>query len=269
MSSIVLDLQAEAMDANTNIGSLLRKALAVATKLQLAEWIAWCKSELSGYAHGSEVPPYRILHGEMKMFNPYNGVWMQFVGLAPIKSTCSQPVAEVQDLAEGKGMIYQPVPPESYEEMRDIITPPKLILQKTSLLGILDAVRNTILEWTLELEADGVLGEDMKFSANEKSVVMKNETNYHIGTFSGVIGNVSGGSLQIGDYNQLADHLEKAKIPFKEREELKQLMGQIPKANAKDKPTLVARGLTWTARNAPALGALSHAIREWFQNTSS
>ena len=32
------------MDSDTNLGSLLRKSLAVATKLQLADWIAWCTS---------------------------------------------------------------------------------------------------------------------------------------------------------------------------------------------------------------------------------
>src|SRR2546421_10839276 len=133
MSSIVLELQAEAMDADTNLGSLLRKSLAVATKLQLAEWIAWCKCELNGYPSGANIPEYRNLYGEMKMFNPYNGIWMQFAGLGPVKTFCSHSVAEVQELANSDGMISQPVPLEAYKRMRDIITPPQLILQKTSM----------------------------------------------------------------------------------------------------------------------------------------
>ena len=60
MTSIVLELQAEAMDAGTDLGSLLRKSLAVATKLQLSEWIAWCRSELNGYEPGATVPKYRV-----------------------------------------------------------------------------------------------------------------------------------------------------------------------------------------------------------------
>lgn len=196
MSSIVLELQAETMDAETDLGSLLRKSLAVATKLQLSEWIAWCRSELNGYEAGATVPKYRVLQGEMKMFNPYNGVWMQFVGLGAISTSCCQSIAEIQDLTKGKdGMIYQSVPPEAYARMRDVITPPKLILQRNSLVGILDAVRNTILEWTLKLEGDGVLGEGMTFSQQEKKTVMKNETNYHIGTFTGVLGNLSDSNL--------------------------------------------------------------------------
>lgn len=265
MNSIVLELQAEAMDADTNLGSLLRKSLAVATKLQLAEWIAWCKCELNGYPNGANIPQYRHLYGEMKMFNPFNGIWMQFAGLGPVETYCSQPVAEVQELANSDGIISQPVPPDVYKRLRDVITPPRLILQKTSMVGILDAVRNTILEWTLKLEADGVLGEGMTFSQQEKRTVMKNETNYHIGNFSGVLGNVSGGNVQIGDYNQIEGQLKAAKIPRSEREELKELMGELPDATAAQKKNIIARGVAWTVRHGAALGALSDSIREWFQ----
>jgi hypothetical protein len=265
MSSIILELQAEAMDSDTNLGSLLRKSLAVATKLQLAEWIAWCKSELNGYSDGTNIPKYRVVQGELKMFNPYNGIWMQFVGADPVNSSCSQSIAEVQDLANSQGMICQAVPPEVYRQWSDIITPPKLILQKTSLIGILDSVRNTILDWTLKLEADGVLGEGMTFSQQEKKTVMKNETNYHIGTFSGVLGNVSGGNVQIGDYNQIEAQLKAAKVPNSERKELKELMDELPKASPDQKPNIVARGVAWTVRNAASIGALSDSIREWFQ----
>jgi hypothetical protein len=265
MSSIILELQAEAMDADTNLGSLLRKSLAVATKLQLNEWITWCKSELNGYPIGTTVPKYRMVQGEVMMFNPYNGVWMQFVGLRPVHSACYQSVAEVQDLTNSDGMIGQAVAPEQYARFTDIITPPKLILAKTSLVGILDAVRNTILDWTLRLEADGVMGEGMTFSQQEKKTVMKNETNYHIGNFNGVLGNVSGGNLQIGNYKQIDAELKAAKIPDSERKELKQLMEELPKASVEEKPNIVARGVAWTVRNAVALGSLSDSIREWFQ----
>lgn len=253
------------MDADTNLGGLLRKSLAVATKLHLAEWVAWCKSELNGYPGGANVPEYRNLYGEVKMFNPYNGIWMQFAGLGPVKTFCAQSVAEVQELANSDGMICQPVPPEACKGMTPIITPPQLILQKTSMVGILDAVRNTILEWTLKLEADGVLGEGMTFSQQEKKTVMKNETNYHIGTFSGVLGNVSGGNVQIGDYNEIEAQLKAAKVPNIERKELKELMDELPKASPDKKPNVVARGVAWTVRNAASLGALSDSIREWFQ----
>lgn len=265
MSAIVLELQAEAMDANTNLGNLLRKAFAVATKLQLTEWIHWCRCELNGYSNKDKVPEYRVLQGELKMFNPYNGIWMQFVGAGMVKTSCSQSIAEVQELASLDGMILQPLPPEGYARMSNVITPPVLILQKTSLIGILDSVRNTVLDWTLKLEADGVLGEEMTFSQQEKQTIMKNETNYHIGTFSGVLGNVSGGNVQIGDYNQIEAQLKAAKIPDSERKELKELMEDLPKASQDTRMNIVERGVAWVARNAGALGSLSDSLLTWFQ----
>lgn len=265
MSSIILELQAEAMDADTNLGNLLRKSLAIATKLKLTEWTAWCKSELDGYGDEAKIPEYRVLYGELKMFNPYNGIWMQFPRLGLIKTGCSRPVAELQELAKSTGIIGLPAPHEICKQIREIITPPQIIMQQTSMVCILDAVRNTILDWTLKLEADGVLGEGMTFSQQEKKTVMKNENNYHIGTFSGVLGNVSGGNVQIGDYNQIEAQLKSVQIPDVERKELKELMDELPKASADKKQNIVARGVAWTVRNATALGALSDSIREWFQ----
>src|SRR6478672_6596354 len=93
VNSIVFELQREAMDHRTELGDLLRKALVLATKLELANCAKWCKAELNGYPRGQSIPSYRVLSGELKMFNPYNGVWMEFAGAArTFKSACSQPI---------------------------------------------------------------------------------------------------------------------------------------------------------------------------------
>ena len=268
MGSIVLELQAEAMDGDTNIGSLLRKSLAVATKLQLSEWIEWCKLELNGYPSGNSVPDYRQFHGEMKVFNPYNGIWMEISGMGPCSCSSCESIAKVQEFASAEGMIFQPVPPSMVKRIfgEHPITPPKVIVQPTSFVGILDAVRNVILDWTLKLESDGVLGDGMTFTQEEKKTVMKNETNYHIANFSGILGNVSGGNVQIGDYNQIEKKLKELKIPAAEREGLKQLMEELPKATQAKRRSIVKRGVEWTVRNGSALGALSDSIRGWFES---
>jgi hypothetical protein len=132
----------------------------------------------------------------------------------------------------------------------------------------MDGVRNTILDWTLKLEADGVLGEGMTFSNDEKKAVMKSETNYHIGNFSGVLGNVSGGNIQIGDFNQIKAQLKAAGISEAECTELKGLMQELPSATEEKRRNIVSRGVEWTIRNANALGTLSTSIREWFEKSS-
>ena len=73
---IVLQLQAEALDENVDIETLLRKAYLVARKLQLRDFENWISLEQNGY---KETPPdYRIIGGELQAWNPYQG-WIPVV----------------------------------------------------------------------------------------------------------------------------------------------------------------------------------------------
>jgi hypothetical protein len=61
----------------------------------------------------------------------------------------------------------------------------------------LDAVRNLVLDWAIELERSGVVGEGITFSADEKKIAATNPVTLHIGAitnFTGVlgVGNTSG-----------------------------------------------------------------------------
>ena len=46
---------------------------------------------------------------------------------------------------------------------------PFLQIRKTAFARILDAVRNTILEWSLKMEADGIHGEGLTFTSGRKA----------------------------------------------------------------------------------------------------
>jgi len=163
-------------------------------------------------------------------------------------------------------MLVQSVPQEFVRKhFPEAITPPRLIVQQADFVAILDAVRNTVLDWTLKLESDGVLGEGMTFSSQEKKTVMKNVTNYNIGNFNGVLGNVSGSNVQIGNFNDIEEQLKKAKIPEPEREELRGLMEGLSEAKGKSKDGIIKRGLAWVIRNGQNLGSLSDGLRGWFE----
>jgi hypothetical protein len=41
-------------------------------------------------------------------------------------------------------------------------------VSRSSIVGMIAAVRNAVLDWTLKLEEDGILGEGLTFSAREK-----------------------------------------------------------------------------------------------------
>jgi hypothetical protein len=51
---------------------------------------------------------------------------------------------------------------------------PRLQFGKSAIHVILDAVRNTILEWSLKLELAGILGSEMSFSSDERTTASEN-----------------------------------------------------------------------------------------------
>jgi AbiTii len=59
MSSIVSQLQLEALERNVRVSDLLRKSLGVARKLKLSELQSSIEKELSGYRQTDEVTDYR------------------------------------------------------------------------------------------------------------------------------------------------------------------------------------------------------------------
>jgi hypothetical protein len=73
MTSLVEQLQTEAMNLSVPVANLLLKTKTLATKLDLPEVLEWANRELSGYAQTDDIPPYRIVQGEFKVWNPYHG----------------------------------------------------------------------------------------------------------------------------------------------------------------------------------------------------
>jgi hypothetical protein len=140
---------------------------------------------------------------------------------------------------------------------------PTLLLGKSTIRGILDAVRNEVLRWSLELERRGVLGEGMTFSPEEKTRAAA--VSYHIGTFSGVLGNVSSSQVQIGDYGAIHGRLKLAGVPQEARNELENILDELKSAPPEKRPGLARRGMEWLVKYGPAIGSLSETIRAWFE----
>ena len=232
MSSLVLELQTEAISPNTKVSDLLRKALVVASKLKIQEFEQWAKNELQGYETDS-IPSYRHVRGEIKAYNPYRG-WIPTVikdaKIAELmsQSPLGQSVGELEELISGKdkdGFLTIPYHPELQNKLRGVGgMVPELIIGRSQVFGILEAVRNIVLDWSLKLEKDGILGEGLTFSTDEQRIAAN--TNYTIQTFSGPVGAVAGRDINIqisfGEVlNKLADAVEAdQKIPLEEKRSL-------------------------------------------------
>jgi len=192
MESIVLDLQKEAYKSDTSITVLLRKAYVVARKLGVKEFEKWINDELYGY-HGdyNDIPKYRIVIGEVKGMNPYNGSWTPILieddELDEILRSrkLTDKISNIEALIDTEGsqltMKYNNALRRKLSELIGYETKFQFFFNKTQANSIIDSVRNIILKWTLKLEDEGIIGEDMTFSKDEKNKASSIITNNFFG----------------------------------------------------------------------------------------
>ncbi|WMI72114.1 hypothetical protein RBH88_03170 [Aminobacterium sp. MB27-C1] len=275
MKSLVLELQREAMNTNSLLSDILRKALVVATKLKIDDFKRWIESEMKGYAE-NQIPSYRKVKGSVKAWNPYNG-WIPViiedseVSELISKRDIGQPISELESLLTEKdkgGVLQVPLPHEwimklfSHSEQFQLGMVPTLIVDGSQLAGILDAVRNEILEWSLELENQGIIGDGMSFSSEEISKA--GSVTYNIQSFKGILGDVSSSNVQIGDYSSIHGALKEKGVPQEERNEIENILDELKCADPSKRKTLIQRGFSWIKRNAATIGTLSTTIQSWF-----
>lgn len=213
------------MTENCSVSELLRKALVVAKKLRVSDFGVWVDHELNGYPPGAELPEYRKLVGVVKAWNPYQG-WIPTVFAdARLAALCStrpngQSIGSLETLvAQNKGSeLIMPFPPEIEGRLISIMNVPvlpTLHIGSNQIEGILQAVRNTILSWTLDLEDKGIVGEDMSFTPEEQQAAKGLQT-VNIENFQGILGNVQHSTVtqnlnmevQKGDFDSLSAYLQ-------------------------------------------------------------
>lgn len=280
MKSLVLELQREAMNPDSRLSDVLRKAIVVATKLKIQDLRVWVELELKGYSNDEKIPSYRKVNGTLKAWNPYNGWIPVIVRHSEVSEMLSnrkiaQPISELESLVHHKdegGVLQVPLPhdwimkifADSKEFRLGMV--PTLIVDRSQLVGILDAVRNEILNWSLALEGQGILGDGMSFSIEE--VEKAKSTTYNIKSFKGILGNVASSTIQVGDYPSIHSALKEKGVSQKERNELENLLDEIKTAEPSRRQSLVKRGFEWIGRNASTIGTLSNTIKGWFDSFS-
>jgi hypothetical protein len=253
-SSIVIELQKLATDENESITKLLKQALIVATKLNLLDFQIWINKELDGYNNVKEVPKYRHVMGEIKAWNPYNRIWIPLIWRdfpkGGLERSITQPISEIEYIFKKqdnnkKNFLTIPFSSEQQAiliEHFDPPSPPVLIIPRSSMSKILDAVRNIILRWSLKLEAEGILGEKMSFTEDEKGKAQYNQK-IKIDNFYGIIGNVFEEtitqeiniSVKSNDLDSLLKYLKSKGINSEDLENLKEAIRKDPKPKQKDK----------------------------------
>lgn len=224
MASLVQELEQDAYNSSASLSNMLRKAKAVAVKLQLQQPMEWVEAELNGYTN-AEVPDYRVIAGRAKSRNPFHGWQPLMFGDADIeRMVCEFPirnsVREIEHLMEGEGepsIALNGKQVETLCEMAGMPTLPiSVFFPRGRFVSILDAVRNKVLDWSLQLQAAGINGEGMSFLPEEKAKVSGDKGHtYNIGSIGNFAGNLGGqvdGDVTATSTQNMGQELEKVAV---------------------------------------------------------
>jgi hypothetical protein len=213
--SIVIELQKDALNPDVPVTVLLRKAFLIAKKLKIVDLEEWIGKELNGYDPEDDHPNYRIVTGTPKAWNPLMRSWIPVRMSNPEETRaistrpCDMAVAEVEELVKDTdkgsvlGMPYPPALEADLMNGAELPFVPNLIISYTSLTGILNGVRNIILDWAIKLGEEGVLGvgpEGLAFTPQDKEKASNISYNLHF------YGSVQDTQIQAGTQGSVQTH---------------------------------------------------------------
>ena len=212
MSSLVIELQTDAINPSVSILNLLRKALVVAKKLGIKDFEDWIELELNGYTDTQSIPLYRFVQAQLRGLNPFHG-WQPVIAgddetLEFHNKLCNspigQPISQLVYLTQNTDshstlcMYLSPKTEASLVANLGGRTPVKLSISSASIKGIIEAVQDIILRWALKLEKDRIIGEGMIFSEQEKTIASR-YSYYNI--FIENLGNKSMSNIQNNNFH--------------------------------------------------------------------
>ncbi len=172
--ALLREIQDAAIDSKVELAVLLRKCKVLAARLGNPELKQWVENELSGYHVVESLPDYRILSVHSK--GHFSGPLQSGLRNADIPLLCIseefredlshsymvQPVAALEALVKGckEGTLHEPWNPNLvayvgqtiYEHMNCIQA--WKVIPITGVISALDAVRNRVLSFVLEIESE-------------------------------------------------------------------------------------------------------------------
>ncbi|GJA83673.1 hypothetical protein KAM448_42030 [Aeromonas caviae] len=175
MPALIPELIAMASDPAVATSDLLRKAKVAASRLQQTEAAAWLQHELDGYDTFDELPAYRRPRGVLYAIHPSgdttpllveDGEVAERLSITPLNN----PLRELEALMAAGASVRFRRPPDEVLQIQQILSTnlePVIALTHGQLAGCLDAIRNRVLGWALALEAAGIQGKGMTFTAQE------------------------------------------------------------------------------------------------------
>jgi hypothetical protein len=170
--SLLREIQADATNNDVPLETLLRKCRILASRLKNDEFKDWIQSELDGYRNGKELPDYRKMHGHC--FGHFSGPFGSGLKNAPIPERnipddvrdmlthiqMRNGIGAIEHLLQSEGgNLHYPWPADTSAMFGSQIYQNMQMMQawtdvpKNFIAGILSTVRNRVLNFALEIEA--------------------------------------------------------------------------------------------------------------------
>jgi fructose-specific phosphotransferase system component IIB len=268
MNGLIIEIQKACLEEAVSVESLLRRVKLAATKLKLGDLESWVDSELNGYS--SELPPHRILHGQPAGWNPYHGwvpvqtngaLFAEFLGTAMV----AQGISGLRDLiSSNDGDIYHfPIPDGLVTKMNKLmsVSTARMVVQvpRGGIVGILDFVRNKVLDWAIEMERNGVVGEGLSFDEQEVESAKIVMTTFNIGKIDNFAGNMGTGNAS-GDISLTTHNVTKIKEAL---HKLQEFAHSLVEAGASDTlPDTIDAIIVEVDKDAPDTGKLRNLTQD-------
>ena len=303
--SLLRDIQETAIDSNIDISVLLRKCKVLAARLGNQEFKNWVESELNGYKKKEDLPEYRILSVISK--GHFSGGFNSGLKNADIPMSCMpenarealshsymmQPIAVIHSLVKSsnRSNLQEPWSPDFvaivsqdiYQHMNCMQA--WKVIPHGSLVAVIDAVRNRILSFVLEIEGEAPDAGEAPLNSNP---IPQEKVSQVFNTYiSGNVQNVSTGSYNstyAGDFNiikndlnSLLSYLKKNGVEGNDIDELKSAIVDDKNGNVEEKkigPKVMAwmTGMfnkaakgTWKIGTDIAIKVLTKAISSYYK----
>jgi hypothetical protein len=213
--SLLRDIQATAIASDTDITVLLRKCKVLAARLGNEQFKNWVDSELNGYNSADELPQYRILKVSSK--GDFAGSFGSGLKNGNIPITCLpeeyrekfshsyliKPISYYEPLVKNSdsAVLQEPWAPEFvayvgqqiYEDMNCLSA--WKVIPRGSITSLIDVVRNKVLNFVLEIEAENPEAGDAPINSNP---VPQEKVTHIFNTYiSGSVQNVAAGSTNV------------------------------------------------------------------------
>ena len=233
--TLLKEIQNSAVDSKSDLPSLLRKCRILAARLKNEEFKNWVTYELDGYPNETLLPNYRKMSAQS--FGHFNGPFGSGLRNAPIPMMCIpkefREFVSTVKLFQGVSSLQNLICKEDHDSLQEqwpadlIALVARRIYEKQNLaqawkdvpasfiVGILDTVRNRILNFVLEIESSAPDAGEGTLTPDLTSDKVANVFNTYI---MGNFGNVAAGSSHVdqqliinvssGDWNKLAEYLQ-------------------------------------------------------------